>query len=173
MTASLSNERHALLLVAGIVAVLVLATLVGFALKLTLAGRQPHDVIDNLNARIKAWWVISMVIGVALLAGRAGITLLFALASFAALREFAMSAPGAHKDRALLLASLFLLLPVQYLLVWFERDGLYALFIPVCALLVLPLLAAVPGRYRDFLRRAAPVQWGLLLCVYCISYSYF
>ena len=49
---------------------------------------QPHPTIDNLNARIKAWWVMVLVIGLAFVFGRPGVILLFAFISFFALREF-------------------------------------------------------------------------------------
>ena len=37
--------------------------LIGYVLKTAVAHGQPHGVIDNLNARIKAWWVMVLVIG--------------------------------------------------------------------------------------------------------------
>jgi hypothetical protein len=45
-------------------------------------------VIDNLVARINAWWVMVLVIGLAFLFGKAGVIVLFLLISFHALREF-------------------------------------------------------------------------------------
>ena len=56
-------------LFAGIGAILVVASLVGWALKLAVAKGAPHATIDNLNARIKAWWVMVGVIGFAFLFG--------------------------------------------------------------------------------------------------------
>ena len=53
---------------------------IGFVLKASVARRQPHGGIDNLNARIKAWWVMVTVTGIALLLGQAGVTLLFPVA---------------------------------------------------------------------------------------------
>ena len=87
MTA-LSHEQHALMLAGAIAGVLALATLVGITLKIKVAKGQPHGVIDNLNTRVSAWWVMAALLGLALLAGRTGVVVLFAFASFAALREF-------------------------------------------------------------------------------------
>jgi predicted CDP-diglyceride synthetase/phosphatidate cytidylyltransferase len=36
-------------------------------------------VIENLNARIAAWWGMVVLLAIAFLAGRAGVVLLFAL----------------------------------------------------------------------------------------------
>ncbi len=55
---------NTLALFAGIGALLLLASVIGRVLKWR-AGPGPHAVIDNLNARINAWWVMVLVIGIA------------------------------------------------------------------------------------------------------------
>ena len=50
--------------------------------------------IDNLNTRVNAWWAMAGIVGLALVTGRTGVTLLFAFASFVALREFVAPARG-------------------------------------------------------------------------------
>ena len=164
------TDQHTLVLATGITVVLAVASAIGFGLKLMVAKRQPHGGIDNLNTRINAWWVIVIIVGLALLAGRAGVTLLFAFASFAALREFVAPAPGRRGDRALLLTCACVVLPLQYVFV--ARGALlsYTLFIPVFAILAVPMVAArlcEPPAARE---RAANMQWGLVLCVWCISH---
>ena len=62
-------DRYTLMLFGGIGAILVLASLIGFILKLKTRGA-PNSVIDNLNARINAWWIMVLVIGVVLIRGR-------------------------------------------------------------------------------------------------------
>ena len=61
-------------------------------------------------------------------------------------------------------------LPFQYWLVWVEWYGLYSIFIPIYAFLVLPILAALPGDIQNFLQRTATIQWGLMISVFCISH---
>ena len=73
-------------LFAGIGAVLLLASIIGWALKTGMAKGQPNSTIDNLNARIKAWWVMVLVIGLSFVFGKPGVILLFAFISFFALR---------------------------------------------------------------------------------------
>ncbi|MGH8667805.1 MAG: phosphatidate cytidylyltransferase [Burkholderiales bacterium] len=163
-------HQHTLLLSGGLFAVLAFASVVGWLLKRRLAPDSPHAVIDNLNARVKAWWLMVLAIGLALLAGKAGVIVLFAFASFAALREYATLVPTRRADHWVLLASFFIVLPVQYLMVWVDWYGFYAIFIPVYAFLVLPMLAAARGDVRDFMQRAATIQWGLMITVYCISH---
>ena len=158
------------MLVAGILAVLVFASVVGLALKTRIARGAPHPVIDNLNARIKAWWLMTAAIGLALLAGKGGVIALFAFASFVALREYATIAPTRHGDHRALVVGFFVVLPLQYYLMWIEWYGLYSIFIPVYAFLILPILAALSGDARDYLARTASIQWGLMITVFCISH---
>jgi len=171
------TQQHSFILAAGITLVLALASVIGFGLKITVAKRQPHGAIDNLNTRVNAWWVMSIIVGMALLAGKAGVTLLFAFASFVALREFVAPAPTEQGERATLLACLGVVLPLQYLLVASGSYAFYTLFIPVVAFVALPVAAAAVGRVRGDSsgdrraagERSATLQWGLVICVFCIS----
>lgn len=154
----------------GILGVLVLASVVGFALRLAAGEERPGSTVANLNSRIKAWWIMAGAVGLALLAGKAGVIALFAFVSFAALREYATLAPTRRTDHWVLLASFFIVLPFQYLLIWIDWYGFYSIFIPVYAFLVLPMIAVLAQDVRDFMHRVAIIQWGLMLCVFCISY---
>jgi len=163
-------HQHTALLLLGIIGILVVASAVGFGLKLWAARGKPHPVIDNLNARIKAWWVMAAAIGLALLAGRGGVILLFAFASLVALREYATIAPTRRGDHWALLFGFFFVLPFQYFLIWIEWYGLYSIFIPVYAFLTLPILAALSGDTRNYMQRIATIQWGLMISVFCVSH---
>jgi phosphatidate cytidylyltransferase len=127
-------------------------------------------VLDNLSARIKAWWVMIVLLGVAFLAGRRAVIVLFAFLSFAALREFITLTPTHRADRMALFMSFFVVLPMQYWLIWIDWYGLFVVLIPVYAFLVLPVIAVVFGDPKNFLARTAETQWELMICVYCISH---
>ena len=156
-------------LFAGIGVVLLVASLIGWTLKLTVAKNQSHGVIDNLNTRIKAWWAMVLVIGIAFMFGDIGITLLFAFISLVALREFT-SLTTRGGDHGALAACFVVVLPAQYVLVYFGWYGLYSIFIPVFAFLCLPVITLAGDNRRCFLERVATLQWGLVLCVFCISH---
>jgi phosphatidate cytidylyltransferase len=127
-------------------------------------------VIENLNARIAAWWGMVVLLSIAFLAGRAGVVLLFALLSFAALREFLSLTAKHATDHWALAAGFFVILPLQYWLVWIDWYGFYSIFVPVYAFLLLPVLSALSGQTRHFLVRVAETQWALMICVFCISH---
>lgn len=161
---------YALPIFAGAVAVLTVASIVGWVLKLRLAPEEPHAVIDNLNSRIRAWWWMVAVLATAFWIGKTGVIVLFGVLSFFALREYITLCYTRRGDHLVLLLAFFVALPVQYALVWIEWYGLYAIFIPVYAFLVLPIFAALGADTTRFLERAAKVQWGLMICVFCLSH---
>ena len=89
------NKTYALFAIfAGI---LVFASTVGFILK-QKAGSQSSPVIDNLNARINAWWVMLIVIAAAVLLGKTAFIVLFGIISLFALREFISLLPTRRGD---------------------------------------------------------------------------
>lgn len=163
-------QHQTIQLFAGVGLVLVVASIAGAVLKRGVSHGRPNDIVDNLNARIKAWWVMVALVGIAFLFGRAGVLLLFLFASFAALREFITLTYTRRSDHQALATSFYVILPLQYLLIWNERYGLYSIFIPVYAFLLLPIVSVIAGDTKRFLERNAKMQWGLMVCVYCLSY---
>jgi len=166
------NVDHRLVAVLiGVLAVLAVASLIGAVLRRRAQSETKRAVIDNLRARTTAWWVMVALLVVAFAFGRAGILTLFAFASFFALREFITLTPTRAGDYFSLFLSFFVLLPAQYLLIGFDRYGMFAIFIPVYAFLLLPTAAVLAGDTVDFLARCAKIQWGVMICIYCISYA--
>ena len=163
-------DKYTLWITGGVAGILVVASVIGQALKYFVARGAPHSVIDNLNARVNAWWVMVAFIGLALLGGKTGVILLFAFVSLVAMREYFTIAPTRRGDHWVLVLSFVVVLPFQYWLVWVEWYGLYSIFIPIYAFLVLPILAALPGDIQNFLQRTATIQWGLMISVFCISH---
>lgn len=154
----------------GVLALLVLASLVGGALGWRRRG-DPSPTITNLNQRIAAWWWMVAVLALCFWLGAGATVLLFAFASLVALREFVTLTPTRAGDHWALVAAFYLLLPIQYWLIWSDWYGLFAIFLPVYGMLLLPVLAAFQGDTENFLERTTKVQWGVLICVYFISYA--
>ncbi|MCQ4259617.1 phosphatidate cytidylyltransferase [Stutzerimonas stutzeri] len=162
-------DRNTMMLFAGIGALLAFASLIGFVLK-RRSGETENPVIDNLNARINAWWVMVAVIGFAFWLGHTAVVVLFYLVSFFALREFMTLTPTRSSDYPALVAAFYFVLPLQYLLVGIGWYGMFAIFIPVYIFLLLPILASLGGDTTRFLERASKVQWGLMIAVFCVSH---
>ncbi|MFN3274258.1 MAG: phosphatidate cytidylyltransferase [Paracoccus sp. (in: a-proteobacteria)] len=166
------SHLHADLLtvIAGIGGLLLLASLIGFVLQRRLSPDGQNPGVENLNARIRAWWVMVIAISLAFLAGRTGVIILFALCSFAALREFMTLTNATRADHRTLAAVFFIVLPVQYVLIGISWYGLFSIFIPVWVFLLLPIVSALAGDTRNYLVRVAEMQWALMICVFCVSH---
>jgi len=162
------HDRQALYLFGGVLALLLVATIVGLLIR-AIKGRS--DVIDNLNARIRAWWVMSAVFALSLATGGLGSVILFAVLSFFALREFITLTPTRPADHSALFWIFFIITPLQYYLVATQWYGFFAVLIPVYAFLFVPSRIAIAGDSTAFLERNAKIQWGLMVCVYAVSHA--
>lgn len=163
------NDPEALWLIGGTVALLIIATVIGQILK----ARSPKEnrTIANLTARINAWWAMIVIFGLALALGRIGTVVLFALMSFLALREFITLTPSKRGDHRALFWAFFILLPIQYFLIAKQWYAMFTIFIPVYAYLLIPIRSVMAGDTERFLERTAKIQWGLMVCVYFVSYA--
>lgn len=164
------TSPHLLWLLAGVGTILVLASVIGEILRARLSPAGENPVIENLNDRINAWWVMVICLALAFIAGKPGVVLLFALCSFAALREFLTLTTHNRADHWSLVACFFLILPLQYWFLATDWYGMYSIFIPVYAFLLLPVVSALRGSTQDFLIRVSETQWALMICVYCASF---
>ena len=158
-------------LIGGVVALLVIASLVGWAVARRVTSEAGRDTVANLNARIKAWWVMVAIFAVAFLFGKAVTLLLFVAVSFYCLREFYSLTPTHPSDHAAMAAAFYIFLPLQYWLVWIDWVTMLTIAIPVYAFLSLPVLSMLKGVTADYLQRVAKIQWGLMLAVFCISHA--
>jgi phosphatidate cytidylyltransferase len=165
----MTATEQTILLFIGAGAVLALATAIGMLLA-RRQGNEPNPLIDNLNQRIRAWWVMVLLIGVAFLFGNVGVLMLFGFASFTALREFITLTETRRGDHYALVAAFFVILPIQYWLIAVDWYGLYSIFIPVYAFLFMPIIAALRADTTRFMARVAVAQWALMLAVFCLSH---
>ncbi|SEK76757.1 phosphatidate cytidylyltransferase [Roseovarius nanhaiticus] len=151
-----------------VLTVLVIASVAG---RLVARRASPDNLtVQNLNARINAWWVMAGVIALAFTLGPTGVVVLFALCSFAALREFLTLTNTKAADHWALAAAVFVVLPLQYLSVGMGWYGFYSIFIPVYAFLFMPILSALRGQTDNFLIRVSEAQWALMIAVFCVSH---
>ena len=150
--------------------VLAVVSTIGLVLKWRNGFAHPHATIDNLNARLKAWWIMIAVITAATWAGAWGVIALFALVSFQCLREYVSLAPTRKGDHRALIWSFYVFLPLQYYLIATGWYGLFSILIPVYAFLLLPISASLGADTARFLERSAKIQWGLMICAYCLSH---
>jgi phosphatidate cytidylyltransferase len=167
---NLKLDKPTVWLVGGVLALLVVSSLIGWVLSWRTTSDQNRATVQNLNARIRAWWMMVAIFGLAMATGGIGSVVLFGLTSFMALREFITLTPTRYGDHRSLFWVFFAILPLQYYLITIKWYGLFSIMIPVYAFLLLPIRSAAAGDCEKFLERTAKIQWALMICVYCISY---
>ncbi len=156
---------------AGVLGLLALSSLIGVVLKAVIRKPEAQGTISNLNARIGAWWIMSAIFALTLVIGPIGSLVLFGLMSLLALREYVTLLPTRRADHRTLFWAFFIFTPLQYFLIGIQWYGMFAILIPVFAFLFVPARLAIAGDTEAFLERASTIQWGLMICVYCLSYT--
>ena len=157
--------------VTGIVCVLAAATATGQILLRRARTDARRATIRNVNTRIAAWWTMSVVVLGSLVAGPIATVALFGVVSFLALREFVTLMPTRRADHRVLLLVFFAVIPVQYVLVAAGAYEWFVLLIPVTGIFGLSLVIALAGDTERFIQRAAQIYWGLMVCVYAVSFT--
>jgi len=139
----------------GILGILLAASIIGAVLSRTASSDQARATVANLNARVRAWWMMCALVFCALIAGTIATTILFALLSFLALREFITLAPTRRADHHTLFWAFFIIIPLQYWFVASRWYGMMAIFIPVWAFLFVAILVQLSDVFQ--------YVWGKLL----------
>jgi phosphatidate cytidylyltransferase len=155
----------------GVLCALILASGIGKILQHKAKSDAARSTIDNLNARTRAWWKMCAIFTLTMLIGGIGTLVLFALLSLLALREYITLMSTRRGDHRTLLWSFFIITPLQYYLIAIRWYGFFAIMIPAFAFLLIPTRIAITGDTEHFLERAAKIQFGIMICLYCLSYA--
>ncbi len=124
-----------------------------------------------ISSRLKmAWWLLA-VFTIAFAAGEVSLLVFFSFISFFLLREFIAITPTRPTDHHALVLAFYITIPLQYALIGFELTELFTLLIPVYLFLALPVIMALNHDTDRYLERVAKVQWGVMLCVFCVSHA--
>lgn len=157
-------------LFAGLLAILVIGTSTGMIMGRTVRSESGIETVRNINSRMKAWWLMCIVFTIAVLTVPAGSIVMFSLTSFLAFREYVTIAPTRRGDHRVLFWAFFILLPLNYLLLYMKWYGLFSILIPVYAFLFVPIRKLLTNDVELFLQRTAEILWGLMVCIYFISH---
>ena len=168
---SLTISQQIGLLFVIVFGVLSLATVAAFARSLQAMPAEKQESYDAMRRDLRALWVGTVLFWIAWATGAFVSTLLFAVVSFLALREFITLTHTRRGDHRALLAAFFFVLPVQYFLAGAQHFDLFSVFIPVYAFAALPVLAVFGNDATRFLERTAKIQWGTMVCVYGMSHA--
>jgi phosphatidate cytidylyltransferase len=165
------HDARLMYLFGGVLGLLILSSWISSILRYRHRDDAGRATIDNLNARIRAWWKMCAIFGASILIGRIGALVLFGIISFLAMREYMTLVPTRRGDHRTLFWSFFVIMPLQYYLLGVQWYGFFAIMIPVLAFIFVPTSIAVAGDTSNFLERSAKIQFGLMVCVYCLSHA--
>ena len=154
--------NHDATLLAGIVlGILLTGSIIGAVLQRTITSESGLRVVENLVARVNAWWLMSAFIGVPLFSGKMGTLILFGLASFFALREFITLTPTRRGDHRVFFWAFFIITPLQYWTLAAHWYGRFTILIPVYAFLFYLTFAMQRPSMRTLGRLSHAIRVGL------------
>ena len=133
-------------------------------------GDERRQLLARADGVLRSSWAMAIVFWIGWLAGDTVATVLFALVSFFALREFLTLSPTRRGDHRSLVLAFFAVLPLQYVLVGTEHFDMFTVFIPVYVFLAIPVVSALANDPQRFLERNAKLQWGIMVCIYGMSH---
>ncbi len=133
-------------------------------------GQKRLAELSYFAGLLRSSWFMVIVFWVGWASGDWVATVLFALISFFALREFITLSPTRRGDHRSLVLAFFVVLPIQFWLVGTEHFDLFTVFIPVYVFLAIPVVSALADDPERFLERNAKLQWGIMVCVYGMSH---
>ncbi len=172
---SLSPDQQVSLLFVVLFGLLMLAS--GATVLLSLRERRQaepderqHLRLQDYQALLRTSWLMMLVFWLAWAAGEGFAIVLFGFVSFFTLREFISLSPTRRGDHRSLVLAFFIVLPLQYALVWHREFNLFTVFIPVYVFLAIPVVSALGNDPQRFLERNAKLQWGIMVCVYGMSH---
>jgi phosphatidate cytidylyltransferase len=135
-----------------------------------------HNAEETLRqkrlASLRTWWLLAILVSAALLAGRAGICILLAVASCVAWFEFTRLFGPRSADKPAIRAGYGLII-INYLLILSGSGSLFIVFLPLGSLIALAVLLLVKGEPENYTRSAGALLWGLMLLGYGISHAAF
>lgn len=137
----------------------------------SLRGFTDEKTQSHLKS-VRSWWVLLIILTIALMFGKAGVALLLAVAGILALREH-LQIIGWKEVGTLTAWIVFAVAPIFYSLLLFGYSDFIRSSAPVAILIALGAVRACLGLIEDFIRTTAALIWGGMLFVYCLSHAYF
>lgn len=138
----------------------------------SIENKFTKEFLVDFGRRLKVAWVLFFIFVISFSLGKFGITIMFLLISFLALREFISIMHLRASDYWPMFCAFYIFLPLQYFFVLTETSFLFYIFIPVYVFLMSPLISVI-GTHDDemFFERTSKFQWAQIACIYCLSYA--
>jgi len=140
---------------------------------LVIRRQQPDKDYAAIGLRIKMWWGMCAIFGLATLFNPIVSLLSLMVLAFFSLKEYFSMVRTRKADRRLFLWA-YLSIPAQFYWIYIGWYGMFIVFIPIYVFLFLPLPRLISKGTVGFLRNVSLTQWGLMLMVFGLSHlAYF
>lgn len=146
---------------------------VGTGVRLVALRNATADLVQKRMGSLKVWWVLALLMSVAAIFGQVGATLLFAVASVLAMREYLRLVGDRKTIGDVALGALFVTGAVHYGLILAGQVETARWFLPITALLLFGAIRAPVRTPDDYTRLTAASYWGMMLMVYAFSHALF
>ena len=128
-----------------------------------------HPARGEILLRIRNWcWIIAFFLPI-LLTPQPLPSVLLAIVSFMAFKEYITLTPNRQQDRWAFLWA-YVAIPLQYFWVVQAWYGMFIIFIPVYLFLLLPTRLVLSGHPKGFLNSTSTLHWGLVTTVFSLSH---
>ncbi len=127
------------------------------------------EKLREIDKRIDTWWVIWIVVTIAMLVGKVGSTLLFLGISVLSMNEF-LNVAGIRKVDPFAAKISFLPIPLQYWFVLNYNPDLFLTVIPVLTIFVFATIFILRQKIDNFITTLGVLHWGQVLTVFSLSH---
>jgi phosphatidate cytidylyltransferase len=149
-----------------------IALVVGSIVRLTHRHKLPEASARSLVRRLRTWWVIAIVLALAVILGRLATVVLVCVVSVLALREYTAMVPERARYGRLVWWT-YAAAVLQYVWIYLQLFELFIIFIPVLVFLLLTLRIVLMRQPEGFLHMVGTLQWGMMMLVFCLSHVAF
>ena len=159
---------HLLWLIACLFGMLSIGTLV----RITMLRGHSDERTDLHFKSLRSWWILAIVLSVAMLFGHIGVLFILGVAGILSLNEF-IQILGWKSVGGPTTCVVFAIVPIYYSLLACGYAEQTRSMAPVAIVMLLGAIRAWLGLIEGFVRVTAAMIWGAMLFVYCLSHAFF
>lgn len=142
----------------------------GSVLRLAALRRDSSETAKNSRDSLRTWWIVCLVVALAVVAGDAGVCLLMTTVSALGMFELQRMVAERKSDRPAVLA-VFAVLVVHYLLVYLGQIATAVAMMPIVLPAAVSITQLLQGNTKGFVRSTAGLVWGALFLIYGLSHT--
>ncbi|HSG19098.1 MAG TPA: phosphatidate cytidylyltransferase [Anaerolineae bacterium] len=153
-----------------VLAALFISLVVGSVARFVALRKADDEKRRKRFASLRTWWLLTIALTAALLAGRFGICVLLATASCIGWFELTRMV-GAQGENKLATRAGYGLIIVNYLLILSGSISLFAVFLPIASLIVIAVLLLMRDEPKGYIRASGSLLWGMMFLGYGVSHA--